>query len=133
MRRSSFKAPCVVLIFNGARKLVSITRSLHVAAEMTFCNLQAISFCCTGKYVQSCGYYFRHLDPRVLVEIEDLDSLTVEEYDRLCGESRKYYSIRMMHGKKIRMEQKRRIKVMEQRRRARAWLAEFRSGKTNKR
>lgn len=41
----------MVLIFNGAQVLVAVTRSLHSAAELTKGNLQAISFCCTGKYV----------------------------------------------------------------------------------
>ena len=40
----------MVLIFNGAQVLVAVTRSLHSAAELTKGNLQAISFCCTGKY-----------------------------------------------------------------------------------
>ena len=35
MRRSKFRRPCKVLIFNGARVLVAIVRSLHSAAEMT--------------------------------------------------------------------------------------------------
>ena len=55
----------MVLIFNGAQVLVAVTRSLHSAAELTKGNLQAISFCCTGKYVCSGGLYFRHLHPDV--------------------------------------------------------------------
>ena len=35
MRRSKFRRPCKVLIFNGARVLVAIVRSLHCAAELT--------------------------------------------------------------------------------------------------
>lgn len=58
MRRSTFKRPKMVLIFNGAQVLVAVTRSLHSAAELTKGNLQAISFCCTGKYVCSGGLYF---------------------------------------------------------------------------
>ena len=49
MRRSTFKRPKMVLIFNGAQVLVAVTRSLHSAAELTKGNLQAISFCCTGN------------------------------------------------------------------------------------
>ena len=49
MRRSKFRRPCKVLIFNGARVLVAIVRSLHCAAELTHENKSAIHNCCTGK------------------------------------------------------------------------------------
>ena len=71
MRRSTFKRPKMVLIFNGAQVLVAVTRSLHSAAELTKGNLRAISFCCTGKYVCSGGLYFRHLHPDVEIELAD--------------------------------------------------------------
>lgn len=94
MRRSSFKRPKMVLIFNGAQILVAITRSLHSAAELTKGNLQAISFCCTGKYICSGGFYFRHLHPNVEIELQDLGTLQLQDYDSLCGEKRTYYSVR---------------------------------------
>ena len=90
MRRSSFKRPKMVLIFNGAQILVAITRSLHSAAELTKGNLQAISFCCTGKYICSGGFYFRQL----------------QDYDSLCGEKRTYYSVRQMAHKRTLREKK---------------------------
>ena len=55
MRRSKFRRPCKVLIFNGARVLVAIVRSLHCAAELTHENKSAIHNCCTGKSVRSGG------------------------------------------------------------------------------
>lgn len=71
----------MVLIFNGAQVLVAVTRSLHSAAELTKGNLQAISFCCTGKYVCSGGLYFRHLHPDVEIELADLGTLMLKDYD----------------------------------------------------
>ena len=68
----------MVLIFNGAQVLVAVTRSLHSAAELTKGNLQAISFCCTGKYVCSGGLYFRHLHPDVEIELADLGTLMLK-------------------------------------------------------
>lgn len=132
MRRSSFRAPKVVLVFNSTRKLIAIIRSLHTASEIMFGNLQSMSCCCTGKYSQSCGYYFRHLDPRVLIEIDDLDSLTVDEYDRICGKERKYYSLRTMSRKWRNAEKLRKAKKREQHRKALAWLKEFKAGRKNK-
>ena len=58
MRRSKFRRPCKVLIFNGARVLVAIVRSLHCAAELTHENKSAIHNCCTGKSVRSGAYYY---------------------------------------------------------------------------
>ena len=107
MRRSTFKRPKMVLIFNGAQVLVAVTRSLHSAAELTKGNLQAISFCCTGKYVCSGGLYFRHLHPDVEIELADLGTLMLKDYDALCGEKRTYYPVRKMAHKRALLENKR--------------------------
>lgn len=96
----------MVLIFNGARILIAVTRSLHSAAELTKGNLQAISFCCTGKYVCSGDLYFRHLHNDVEIEIEDLGTLQLQDYDALCGETRTYYTVRQMAHKRARKEAK---------------------------
>ena len=96
MRRSKFRRPCKVLIFNGARVLVAIVRSLHSAAELTHENKSAIHNCCTGKSVRSGAYYYRQLHPDILLEMDDLDKLTLKEYDDLCGIKRKYISTRKM-------------------------------------
>lgn len=104
MRKSNFKAPTIVLIFNSARVLVSIMRSTHCAAELTHNNLQSISHCCTGRYTQSRGYYFRHLHPDVLIDMDDFDNLRLEEYDKLCGTKRKYLSVRVMAHHRQRAE-----------------------------
>ena len=106
MRRSTFKRPKMVLIFNGAQVLVAITRSLHSAAELTKGNLQAISFCCTGKYVCSGGLYFRHLHPDVEIELSDLGTLMLKDYDILCGEKHTYYPVRKMAHKRALLENK---------------------------
>ena len=78
MRRSKFRRPCKVLIFNGARVLVAIVRSLHCAAELTHENKSAIHNCCTGKSVRSGAYYYRQLHPDILLEMDDLDNLTLK-------------------------------------------------------
>lgn len=94
MRKSKFKEPRVVLIFNRARTLVGITSSLHTAADITLGNLAALSHYCLGKASISNGLYYRYLHPDVLIELDDLGSLRIEDYDRLCGEERKYTPLR---------------------------------------
>lgn len=96
-----------VLVFNGAYVLVGIVRSLHTAADFSGINLQAISFACTGKYVASGGFYFRHAHPDVEIELSDIDSLKLQEYDRLCGISRRYFSTREMAHKRQAYEERR--------------------------
>ena len=111
MRKSNFKAPTIVLIFNSARVLVAIMRSVHCVAELTHNNLQSISHCCTGRYTHSRGYYFRHLHPDVLIDLDDLDNLRLEEYDKLCGTKQKYLPLRVMAHHRQRAENNYKMKV----------------------
>lgn len=85
-----------MLVFNGARVLIAVIRSLHTASSLTGGNPQAISFCCTGKYVSTGGLYFRHIHPDIEIEFSDLDALSLDDYDKLCGEEREYHSVREM-------------------------------------
>ena len=100
-----------MLIFNGARVLVAIVRSLHCAAELTHENKSAIHNCCTGKSVRSGAYYYRQLHPDVLLEMDDLDKLTLKEYDDLCGVNRKYISTRKMAHIRQRARDRQRKKI----------------------
>lgn len=84
----------IVLVFNRSFNLVAIGRSVHSVAEMTGSNLQSVSFACTGRYISTNGYYFRHLDPNIEVDLTDLCGLKLQEYDRLCGVERRYHSTR---------------------------------------
>lgn len=105
--KSSFKKPKQVLVFNGARILIAMARSLHCLSELTGANLQSISFACTGLYVSANGLYFRHLHPDVLVDASDLNVLKLQEYDKLCGEEdRRYHSVREMARRKKQHEQR---------------------------
>lgn len=107
MRNSPFRRPIPVLIFNAAQTLIAITRSLHSAAELTGGNLQSISFCCTGKYASSGGFYYRHIHPNVEIEMADLGTLQLQEYDKLCGEKRTYYTLKQMTRKRDLLNKKR--------------------------
>ena len=100
-----------MLIFNGARVLVAIVRSLHCAAELTHENKSAIHNCCTGKSVRSGAYYYRQLHLDILLEIDDLDNLTLQEYDDLCGVKRKYISTRKMAHIRRRAKDRQRVKI----------------------
>ena len=91
--------------------LVAIVRSLHCAAELTHENKSAIRNCCTGKSVRSGAYYYRQLHPDILLEMDDLDNLTLKEYDDLCGIKRKYISTRKMAHIRQRVKDRQREKM----------------------
>ena len=104
MKRSSYRKPKAVLVFSGNYVLTTISRSVRTAAEDFNINAQAISGACTGRYISSGARYFRHLHPDVEINLnDDLDVLTVQEYDKMCGEERTYYPPQeMTRRKKIR-------------------------------
>lgn len=96
MRRSKFRRPQTILIFNGARVLIAIVRSLRCAAELTKDSRSAIHNCCVGKSRRSGIFYYRQIHPDILIDLSDLDNLKLEEYDSLCGVQRKYISTKEM-------------------------------------
>lgn len=85
-----------VLVFNRSRTLIAVFRSIRSAAMVTHCNPQAVSFVCVGRSMSAGGFYFRHLHPDIYIEIDDLDRLSLEEYDRLCNNDRQYHTTREM-------------------------------------
>ncbi len=110
MKRSAYNIPKRVLIFNGARKLIAFARSLHAAAELTGVSTMAVSYCCTGKSYASNGYYFRHEHPDIELELDDLGTLNVEEYDELCGVKRIYHTKKHMTDMKSKGAQKKDVR-----------------------
>lgn len=107
MKRSPFHQPKLVLIFNGAYKLIGVARSIRSAAEMTGGNAQAISFACTGRYMSAGNFYFRHIHPDIEIEITDLNNLNLQEYDKMCKVERRYHSVREMARRRKLNERKR--------------------------
>ena len=110
MRRSKFRRPNNVLIFNGARVLIAIVRSLNSAAELAHTLPASIYNCCIGENVRSGVYYYRQLHPDIMIDLSDLDNLKLEEYDSLCGDQRKYISTKDMARIRQRVKAKRKLK-----------------------
>lgn len=111
MKNDLFRESKAVLVFNGAQVLIGIMRSLNTVAEYSGGNLQSISYACTGLYISSGGYYYRGIDENIEIGIEDIGSLQLKEYDRLCGENyRKYRTVRdMAHKRKAHHSKKKKI------------------------
>ena len=89
--------PKRVLIFNGNRTLIGIVRSVMAASQLTGCNLQSIANVCSGRYISSSGLYFRHIDESIEIELDDLDTLKIQDYDELCGVKREYHTVSQMY------------------------------------
>ena len=93
---SSFRKPKPVLVFNKSQILIAVTRSVRTTAEFSHSSLQSISFCCNGHFISAGGYYFRFINDKILIEISDIDTLKLPDYDRMCGEQRAYHTKKMM-------------------------------------
>ena len=97
MMKSPFKDSKAVLVFNGAQVLVGIMRSLNTVTEYSGGNLQSVSYACSGRYISTGGYYYRFINENVELSLEDIGTLQLKEYDRLCGyDDRRYRSVRDM-------------------------------------
>ena len=102
-RQSSFREPKMVFVFNEQRILTGIHKSLYATSQAYRISAQTVSLCCTGRRISSNGYYFRHSDTGVRIDLySDIDNLTLEEYDDLCGASRRYHSTSEMKKRKAR-------------------------------
>lgn len=109
MKRSPFHKPKQVLVFNGAYVLISITRSIRSAAEVSGCNAQAVSFACIGKYISAGALYYRHLHPDVEVDMSDLGALKLQDYDKLCSAKKRYHSRNEISRRKKILNEKRKV------------------------
>lgn len=107
MKRSPFHQPKPVLVFNGAYVLIAIMRSIRSAADHSGTHPQAISLACSGENVTSGKFYYRHIHPNIEIELADLATLTLQEYDRMCNVNRKYISIREMARRRKMLHEKR--------------------------
>lgn len=88
-----------VLIFNRRKKLTQIAASVNEAAKYANRSPGNISKVCNGKAISDGSYYYRYIDDEVEVELSDLGTLTLTEYDELCGVKRRTYSTMCMNRK----------------------------------
>ena len=73
-----------ILIFNAARELVAIARSIHSAAELTKVDENEIKLCCENRQNRTEQYYFRYNVEPSIVGDDAFGKLTIDEYDKLC-------------------------------------------------
>ncbi len=91
-----FKNPVRVLIFDNRLRLVGIFQSYSAAERVTGIRHQILLRCCKGDMIASNGFYFREVPDDTIIDIDDLNELTVLEFDKQMGENRKIYATRNM-------------------------------------
>ena len=72
-----------ILIFDAARELVAIARSVRSAAELTKVDENEIKLCCENRLSISGQYGFRYNVESSIAD-DAFGKLTIEEYDKLC-------------------------------------------------
>jgi len=95
-----------VLVFNPLKRYIAKICSVNAAAEIFHTSPANITLACNGNSISCCGFYFRHLDPRIELGEEDEGVLRLEEYDKLCGVERKYYPTKAMCRKGMKYNSK---------------------------
>lgn len=98
--REDFRKPKAVLIFNRRKTLALMAASVNEAAKISGLKPGNISKACVGTLISNGMYYFRYIGSDVEIELSDIGSLKLEEYDKLCGIERQTYPTMAMNRKK---------------------------------
>lgn len=98
-----FSKPTKILAFGANLRMAAIFSSYNEVEKITGKKHQSILKCCKGDNISCLGYYWRELDPELIIDIdEDLDKLTLLDYDAEIGEDRRIYAnSKMMRGETI--------------------------------
>lgn len=94
-----------VLVFNPLKRFVGYFHSLTAAAAAFQVSRPSIHAACAGACISCCGQYFRYLAEDIEIENSDYGTLKLEDYDSMCGVTRKYYSTTSMSRKGTKYKQ----------------------------
>lgn len=103
MKKSIFKEPKPVLIFSSTRKLIAICTSANKTEDLIRLQPQSIANSCVGRSVMCGNFYVRYLHPNVEISLDDdLGTLDLIQYDKMCGIERFYYrkDVAQLSGRK---------------------------------
>ncbi len=88
-----------ILVFNPLKRLVGCFHSVCAMATVFKVSRASIHQACVGKIISTCGVYVRFLADDIEIEDEDYGKLKLQEYDEMCGVSRKYWPTSSMSRK----------------------------------
>ena len=78
------RSPCL-LAFDRTYLLIAIFQDEHQAALMLGCDPGNINASLNGFFKSSVGYYWRRENITVSISVEDIGTLTIQEFDNMCG------------------------------------------------
>ena len=99
-----FQKPLRVLAFDNRLRLVGIFQSYSAAEKITGIKHQVLLRCCNGQMIATKNLYFREVPEDTIIDFDDLNTLTLLEYDKQMGENRKIYATRYMKKGEIILE-----------------------------
>jgi len=79
-----------VLIFEPNFNLIAIASNSYQAAKLTGSYHPSVYMAIRGELKTTNNLYFRLVPPNVEIDISDLYSLKLQEFDRMCGLERSY-------------------------------------------
>lgn len=81
-----------ILVFNPLKKFIAVFSSQLQAARILGVRTPTIKAACDGNAISTCNLYLRWWDPKIEIDVaEELGTLTLKEYDQLCGVQRRTY------------------------------------------
>lgn len=93
-----------VVAFDAAYKLSAIFKSISEAATLTKTLRQSIIKAAYGDMISVNNKYWRTVPQDFQIEPDDIDRLTLFEFDAMVGEDRKIYATRKMLKSSIMLE-----------------------------
>jgi len=99
-----FRNPLRVLAFDRSLKLVGIFQSYSAAEKITGSKHQILLRCCNGQMISSKGFYFREVPEDTIVDVDDLNKLTLLDFDKQMGFDRHIYATRNMKKDEVILE-----------------------------
>lgn len=99
MTQRNWGAAKPVLIFNRRKILTLIASSVTESAKISGLKPGNISKVCNGHLMSNGMYYFRYIDSNIELELTDIGTLKLEEYDKMCGVQRQVYATAKMNRK----------------------------------
>jgi len=88
-----------VLIFSHNKTLILISSSLYQAAKFGGLHSPDIHKVVSGGGISYNKYYFRYINDDVIIDLSDIGTLKLDEYDKLCGVTRPLYGTNRMNRK----------------------------------
>ena len=99
-----FKAPLRVLLFDSSLRLIGIFQSYSATEKATGIKHQMLLKCCNGQTISSKGFYFREVPDNIIVDIDDLNKLTLLDFDSQMGQNRRIYATKKMKRDEVILE-----------------------------